>query len=100
MCVKQNLSTNGRNKTMKKLLPISLGLALLVVTSCSSDQKNVREDYPAGEKGTAEAIVGDDPNLAKPRPAPIGDTATTKAQADQFGEMNVENVDSVARGLE
>jgi len=85
---------------MKKLLHITLGLALLVTTSCSSDQKNVREDYPEGESGTAEAIVGDDPNLAQPRPAPIGDTAETRAQADQFGETNVENVDSVARGLE
>jgi hypothetical protein len=84
---------------MKKLLHISLGLALLVVTSCSSDQKNVREDYPAGESGTAEAIVGDSSNLAQPRPAPIGDTAQTQSQADQFGENNVENVDSVARGL-
>jgi len=90
---------NGRNKTMKKLMHISLGLALLVATSCSSDQKNVRADYPEGEKGTAEAIVGDDPNLAQPRPAPIGDTAKTQEQADQFGETNVQNVDSTARGL-
>jgi len=78
---------------------ISLGLALLVATSCSSDQKNVREDYPEGEAGTAEAIVGDSSNLSRPRPAPIGDTAKTPEQANQFGENNVENVDSVARGL-
>jgi len=84
---------------MKKLMHISFGLALLVMTSCSSDQKSVREDYPEGEAGTSEAIVGDDPNLAEPRPAPIGDTAKTQEQADQFGETNVENVDSVARGL-
>ena len=84
---------------MKKLMHISFGLALLVMTSCSSDQKNVREDYPQGEQGTAEAIVGDSSNLARPRPAPIGDTAKTQEQADQFGENNVENVDSVARGL-
>ncbi|PSR55042.1 hypothetical protein AHMF7605_16790 [Adhaeribacter arboris] len=78
-------------------LLIAGALALLI--SCSSDKKNPREDYPAGENGTAEAIVGDSANLAEPRPAPIGDTAKTKEQADQLGETNVENVDSAARGL-
>jgi hypothetical protein len=74
-------------------------LALLV--SCSSEKKNPQEDYPAGESGTAEAIVGDSSNLNEPRPAPIGsDTVTNSSQADQFGETNVENVDSAARGLE
>jgi len=85
---------------MKKILNITLGVALLVATaSCSADKKEIKEDYPEGEAGTSRAIVGDDPNLAQPRPAPIGDTAKTPEQADQFGEHNVENVDSVARGL-
>ncbi len=84
---------------MKKIFCLSLGLALVAATSCS-DQKKLKEDYPQGEKGTSEAIVGEDPNLAEPRPAPMGDTAETKEQADQFGEHNVENVDSAARGLE
>jgi hypothetical protein len=83
---------------MKKILYASLGLALVAVTSCS-DPKKLKEDYPEGEKGTSEAIVGEDPNLAEPRPAPIGDTAETKEQADQLGEPNVQNVDSAARGL-
>jgi hypothetical protein len=83
---------------MKKIFCLSLGLALLGATSCS-DPKKVKEDYPKGEKGTSEAIVGEDNHLAEPRPAPIGDTAKTKAQADQLGETNVENVDSTARGL-
>jgi len=75
-----------------------LALAGTLAFSCGTKQ-NPREDYPEGEKGTSEAIVGEDPNLAKPRPAPIGDTAETKEQADQFGEHNVQNVDSAARGL-
>jgi hypothetical protein len=83
---------------MKKLFCISLGLAITAITSCS-DPKKLEEKYPEGEKGTSEAIVGEDPNLAEPRPAPIGDTAKTKEQADQFGEHNVQNVDSAARGL-
>ena len=80
-----------------KLL-IAGSFALLV--SCSSENKNPREDYPQGEAGTAEAIVGDSANLAEPRPAPVGDTAENASQANQFGETNVENVDSTARGLE
>lgn len=83
---------------MKKLLFLSLGLTIVAAVSCS-DPKKLKEDYPEGEKGTSEAIVGEDPNLAQPRPAPIGDTAETKEQADQFGEHNVQNVDSAARGL-
>lgn len=74
--------------------------ALALLVSCSSEKKNPREDYPAGESGTAEAIVGDSSNLNRPRPAPVGDTAENAAQADQFGETNVQNVDSAARGLE
>ena len=85
---------------MKKILHINLILALggMLAFSCGTKQ-NPREDFPEGEKGTSEAIVGEDPNLAQPRPAPIGDTAETKEQADQFGEHNVQNVDSAARGL-
>lgn len=83
---------------MKKLICFALGLTLVAATSCSDPEK-LKKKYPEGEKGTSEAIVGKDPNLAKPRPAPIGRTAKTKEQADQFGEHNVENVDSVARGL-
>jgi hypothetical protein len=83
---------------MKKVFYVSLGLALVAATSCS-DPKKLKEDYPKGEKGTSEAITGEDNHLAQPRPAPIGDTAKTKAQADQFGKNNVENVDSSARGL-
>lgn len=85
---------------MKKLLQINLVLALVgtLAFGCNTKQ-NPREDYPEGEKGTSEAIVGEDNNLAEPRPAPIGDTAKTKEQADQFGEHNVQNVDSAARGL-
>lgn len=87
---------------MKKLKRVTLGLVLMstFMISCNQSQQEIKEDYPEGEKGTSEAIVGEDPNLAEPRPAPIGDTAETKAQADQFGEHNVENVDSAARGLE
>lgn len=84
---------NTRNNLL-----IASAFALMV--SCSSDKKNPREDYPAGESGTAEAIVGDSANLNDPRPAPVGDTAKTPEQADQLGETNVENVDSAARGLE
>jgi hypothetical protein len=83
---------------MKKLFCLSLGLAMVAVTSCS-DPKKLKEDYPKGEKGTSEAITGEDTHLTEPRPAPMGDTAETKSQADQFGEHNVENVDSTARGL-
>lgn len=81
-------------------MQINLVLAVvsLLAFSCGTKQ-NPREDFPEGEKGTSEAIVGEDPNLAKPRPAPIGDTAETAEQANQFGEHNVENVDSAARGL-
>lgn len=71
-----------------------------LMVGCSSDKKNPRADYPVGEQGTAEAIVGDSANLADPRPAPVGDTAENASQADQLGETNVENVDSAARGLE
>lgn len=85
---------------MKKILHITLGLAIVAATaSCSADQQKMEKDYPEGESGTSRAIVGDDPNLAQPRPAPIGDTAQTPEQANQFGEHNVSNVDSVARGL-
>ncbi len=86
---------------MKKLKHVTLGLALMstFLISCNQSQQEIKEDYPEGEKGTSEAIVGEDPNLARPRPAPIGDTAKTTEQANQFGEHNVENVDSVARGL-
>ncbi len=84
---------------LNKRYNLLLAGALALMVSCSSDKKNPREDYPAGEDGTAEAIVGDSANLAQPRPAPVGDTAETKEQADQLGETNVENVDSAARGL-
>ncbi|CAA9256625.1 MAG: hypothetical protein AVDCRST_MAG95-2131 [uncultured Adhaeribacter sp.] len=85
-------------KTSRSILAAS-ALALLV--SCSSEKKNPQADYPAGESGTAEAIVGDSSNLNEPRPAPVGsDTVENASQADQFGETNVENVDSAARGLE
>lgn len=83
---------------MKKIFFLSLGLAIAAATSCSDPEK-LKGKYPEGEKGTSEAIVGEDPNLAEPRPAPVGDTAKTKEQADQFGEHNVQNVDSAARGL-
>ena len=83
---------------MKKIFFLSLALAIAAATSCSDPEK-LKEKYPEGEKGTSEAVVGEDPNLAEPRPAPIGDTAKTKEQADQFGEHNVQNVDSAARGL-
>ncbi len=76
-----------------------LASTFALVVSCSSENKNPQADYPAGEKGTAEAIVGDSSNLSEPRPAPIGDTAKNAAQADQFGETNAQNVDSAARGL-
>ncbi|QMU30807.1 hypothetical protein [Adhaeribacter radiodurans] len=84
------------SNTRKSLLVAS---AFAFLVSCSSDKKNPREDYPAGEDGTAEAIVGDSSNLNEPRPAPIGDTAENASQANQLGEPNVENVDSAARGL-
>ncbi|WP_147275781.1 hypothetical protein [Adhaeribacter pallidiroseus] len=90
--MKVSFLANTRNNLL-------IASAFTLLVSCSSDKKNPREDYPAGEKGTAEAIVGDSSNLSEPRPAPIGDTAENANQANQLGEPNVENVDSTARGL-
>ncbi|QNF32015.1 hypothetical protein HUW51_04465 [Adhaeribacter swui] len=100
-----SLQTIGQNKTMKMTFfrntrnNLLLAGAFALLASCSSDNKNPREDYPAGDAGTSEAIVGDSSNLNEPRPAPIGDTAENASQANQLGEPNVENVDSAARGL-
>ncbi|HSI91556.1 MAG TPA: hypothetical protein VK927_10600 [Adhaeribacter sp.] len=72
-------------------------LLLAAATACDSNTSDeAREDDPAG---TGRAIVGDDPNLAKPRPAPATrDTAETEEQRTQLGTLP-ENVDSAARGL-
>lgn len=58
---------------------------------------------PVDDTSTSEAIVEqseDAANLAEPRPAPIGDTAVTGEQADQFGGAARDNVDSAARQME
>ena len=77
------------------------GLAFLLVAgiSCGGEKPTEDTSLQPGAHGTSEAIVGEDPNLAKPRPAPIGsDTAKTEEQQDQLGALP-ENVDSVERGL-
>ena len=80
----------------KPLKIAAFGLSLFLATACNNKTEDVREDYPPGESGTSEAIIKDNNNLANPRPAPIGDTAETEEQANQFGKLP-SNVDSVAR---
>lgn len=70
--------------------------AVIVGYGCNGERP---ESNPTDDTSTSEAIVGDNPaaaNLARPRPAPIGDTAVTGEQADQFGDMP-SNVDTAAR---
>ena len=58
------------------------------------------ESNPTDDTSTSEAI-SEDPevtNLSEPRPAPIGDTAVTGEQADQFGDLPA-NADTAARRL-
>ncbi|WP_266203250.1 hypothetical protein [Pontibacter kalidii] len=87
-------------KTSDILKP-ALALAFFAVVGfgCDNRAERIEEEDTTG---TAEAVVGGDEgaaNLTEPRPAPIGDTAVTGEQADQFGNPEP-NVDSAARELQ
>ncbi|MDX5480923.1 MAG: hypothetical protein LPK07_04515 [Hymenobacteraceae bacterium] len=76
---------------------LAVAFAAVVGFGCSDRP----ESNPTDDTSTSEAIVGqsdDAANLAEPRPAPIGDTAETAEQADQFGNLPP-NVDTAARRL-
>lgn len=73
---------------------VAVAFAAIVGFGCGNQPE-------AGETGTADAIAEDPEvtNMAEPRPAPIGDTAVTGEQADQFGNLP-SNVDTAARQME
>ncbi|HEY4649954.1 MAG TPA: hypothetical protein VIG72_01005 [Pontibacter sp.] len=75
---------------------VAVAFAAIVGVGCGQ----TTTDQP-GESSTADAIAEDPAvtNLSEPRPAPIGDTAVTGEQADQFGDMPA-NVDTAARQQE
>ncbi|TPE45240.1 hypothetical protein [Pontibacter mangrovi] len=78
---------------------MALAFASVVSFGCSQSAENMQEEK---DTGTSEAVVeGDEDaaNLSNPRPAPIGDTAVTGEQADQFGNLP-SNVDTAAREME
>ncbi|WP_299759017.1 hypothetical protein [uncultured Pontibacter sp.] len=78
---------------------LALAFATVVGFGCSESAESLQEER---DTGTAEAVVEGNEgaaNLSEPRPAPIGDTAVTGEQADQFGNPEP-NVDSAARELE
>ncbi len=75
-----------------------MAFAAVVGFGCNGERP---ASNPTDDTSTSEAIVGesgDAANLARPRPAPIGDTAVTGEQADQFGDMP-SNVDTAARRM-
>ncbi|CAM3624103.1 hypothetical protein POKO110462_12570 [Pontibacter korlensis] len=83
------------------ILKSTLALAFFSVIgfSCGNSAETIEEERTTG---TSEAIVEEDEsaaNLTNPRPAPIGDTAVTGEQADQFGNPEP-NVDTAARELQ
>ncbi|MCC9136376.1 hypothetical protein ACFSKU_05950 [Pontibacter silvestris] len=85
-------------KTELNIFKTSLAIlfAAIVGYGCNGERP---ESNPTDDTSTSEAIVKDNPsaaNLARPRPAPIGDTAETGEQADQFGDLP-SNVDTAAR---
>ncbi|OKL41128.1 hypothetical protein [Pontibacter flavimaris] len=76
-----------------------LAFASVVGFGCSQSAENMQEEK---DTGTSEAVVEGDEgaaNLSNPRPAPIGDTAVTGEQADQFGDVE-SNVDTAARQMQ
>lgn len=78
---------------------LAVAFAAVVGFGCSNERP---ESNPTDDVSTSEAIVDESEsaaNLNNPRPAPIGDTAVTGEQADQFGNMNP-NVDSAAREMQ
>ncbi|MCX2741318.1 hypothetical protein [Pontibacter anaerobius] len=78
---------------------LALAFASVVGFGCSQSSETIEEEK---EIGTSEAVVEGDEgaaNLSEPRPAPIGDTAVTGEQADQFGDVDP-NVDTAARRME
>ncbi|QCR24278.1 hypothetical protein [Pontibacter sp. SGAir0037] len=89
---------------MKKTIDIlKKGIALTFVAALTygCGQERAPEDLVEEGAGTSSAIVEDNPsaaNLNNPRPAPVGDTARTGNQADQFGNLP-SNVDSSAREM-
>ena len=87
------------SEKLKELRIFGLACIVFAGISCGGEKRTDDTSLQPGAHGTSEAIVGEDPNLAKPRPAPIGnDTARTEQQANQLGDTD-ENVDSAARGL-
>jgi hypothetical protein len=78
---------------------MALAFASVVGFGCSQSAENIQEEK---DTGTSEAVVEGDEgaaNLSNPRPAPIGDTAVTGEQADQFGDVE-SNVDTAARQMQ
>ncbi|MBB6609965.1 hypothetical protein H7F15_02855 [Pontibacter sp. Tf4] len=73
---------------------VAVAFAAIVGVGCGNKPE-------PGDTGTADAIAEDPEvtNLSEPRPAPIGDTAVTGEQADQFGNLPP-NVDTAARQME
>lgn len=80
-------------------LGVAVAFAAVVGFGCDGERP---ASNPTDDTSTSEAIVGHDEgaaNLSEPRPAPIGDTAVTGEQADQFGDME-SNVDTAARRMQ
>ncbi|SFH27188.1 hypothetical protein [Pontibacter chinhatensis] len=78
---------------------LALAFASVVGFGCGNSATTEQEER---DIGTSEAVVeGNDAaaNLNNPRPAPIGDTAVTGEQADQFGDLPP-NVDTAAREMQ
>ncbi|WP_018479974.1 hypothetical protein [Pontibacter roseus] len=84
-------------KNLKDILKTGFALAVVTTLTVSCGERPASD--PADDTSTAEAITEKSKstqNLNEPRPAPIGDTAVTGEQADQFGNLPP-NVDSVSR---
>ena len=78
---------------------LALAFAGVVGFGCGDSATTEQE---AKDIGTSEAVVEGNEgaaNLSNPRPAPIGDTAVTGEQADQFGDLPP-NVDTAAREMQ
>ncbi len=73
-------------KTTSRIVKTSMAFAVAAVmgVGCNGERP---ESNPTDDTSTSEAIVDetDAAHLNEPRPAPIGDTAETAEQADQFG---------------
>lgn len=91
---------------MKNILDIlKKGFAVAFVAAigygCGGDRPQANPDLEDRDTSTSRAITERNPsaaNLSNPRPAPIGDTATTANQQQRFGNLP-SNVDSAAREL-